>query len=232
MKIAIHQPIYFPWAGYLNKMNSVDKFVLLDEVQLEKGSYMYRNRILNDKGLIRYLTITADKHGFLDRKYCDIRTLNDEEFLKKQREEIIRSYKNAQFFDETWERIHDLFETKEETICDYCIRSILRLKRVLDIGTEIVLQSDIEADSSLRSNELLVTICKELGADEYLSGNGARKYNDENWYKEAGVILSYQEYTMPVYHQIGSDEFVPGLCILDTLFNCGIEGTGKIIRGV
>ena len=42
MMIAIHQPHYFPWIGYLDKMAKADKFVLMDTVQLEKRSYMLR----------------------------------------------------------------------------------------------------------------------------------------------------------------------------------------------
>lgn len=231
MKVGIHQPHYFPWAGYLNKIYSTDIFVILDEVQLEKGSYMYRNRILNDKGQIKYLTISADKHGFLNKSFCDIKTINDEEFLQKQREEIVRSYKKAEHFDEVWTKIEDLFVEKEDTICDYCLRSIFRLVEILDIKTNIVLQSEIKLDALYKKNELVLNICKALNADEYLSGIGARKYNDESRYKEEGIMLSYQSYSMPEYRQINTGEFTSGLSIIDTLFNCGIEGSKAIIRG-
>lgn len=231
-RIAIHQPHYFPWAGYFNKMNMVDTFVLLDEVQLEKGSYMYRNRILNDKGQIKYLTISADKHGFLEKQYKDLKTVNDDVFLAKHKDELIRSYKKAYYFSEIWNEIEDLFDCHEDSICDYCVRSINRIKGILDIRTNIIMQSGLDYDKTCNKADLVIEICKKVNANEYLSGNGARKYNDETKFINNGINLVYQEYEIPQYKQINSEMFMPGLSILDVLFNCGIDNTKEIVKGV
>ena len=45
MKIAIMQPYLFPYIGYFQLINSVDKFVVLDDVQYMKGGWINRNRI-------------------------------------------------------------------------------------------------------------------------------------------------------------------------------------------
>ena len=36
MLVAIHQPLYFPWLGYLDRMARSDLFVVLDHVQFER----------------------------------------------------------------------------------------------------------------------------------------------------------------------------------------------------
>ena len=228
MIAGIHQPHYFPWIGYFNKMAESDIFILLDEVQMEKGSYMYRNRILNQQGKIVYLTISGDKHGFIDKKYNEIKSKDDETWLKKHREEIQRSYGDSVFFEEVWSEIADLFETRESTICEYCIRSILRIKELLGIGSKVVLQSDMEYDKNQRKNDLVIELCKAVGATEYLSGNGARKYADEASFADASIVLSYQQFKIPEYPQMNSSEFTPGLSMLDLFFNCGIKRAKEI----
>ena len=225
MIAAIHQPHYFPWLGYFDKMAKSDVFILMDEVQLEKGSYMYRNRILNAQGKITFLTISADKHGYLSRKYCELTTTNDEHWLEMHRNEIKRAYQDSPFFEEVWNELRDLFETREQTICQYCIRSVIRLKTLLGIPTKIVLQSELEFDDEKRKNDLVLNLCQAVAADGYLSGNGARKYTDESAFESAGIRLRYQNFSSPVYAQLHTDSHVPGLSTLDILFNCGIAET-------
>ena len=72
MMVAIHQPHYFPWLGYLAKMASVDKFILMDTVQLEKRSYMLRNRVVDPDGKVRYLNISCEKHNHYEKEYREI----------------------------------------------------------------------------------------------------------------------------------------------------------------
>ena len=44
--IAIHQPNFMPWVGYFYKIAKADKFVLLDNAQFSKNSYINRSQIL------------------------------------------------------------------------------------------------------------------------------------------------------------------------------------------
>src|SRR5437870_12694072 len=50
MKVAIHQPQYLPWLGYLAKWAEADVFVFLDTVQFEKNGWQNRNRIKTAAG--------------------------------------------------------------------------------------------------------------------------------------------------------------------------------------
>lgn len=228
MKVAIHQPHYFPWMGYFDKMAKADVFILLDIVQMEKGSFMYRNRIVDRNGQIAFLTISAEKHGYLDLQFKDIQTKDDDLWLKKQKDKIIESYSKSKFFEEVWNQLGPLFENKETTICSYCVRSILRIKELLGIETKIIMQSELPVDSDKRKNDLVLDLCKKVGADVYISGNGARKYTDESSFESAGIELRYQVFNPPVYPQLNSGEFISGLSMIDALFCCGITGTKEI----
>src|SRR5256885_17176030 len=56
MKLAIHQPQYLPWLGYLAKWAAADAFVFLDTVQYEKNGWQNRNRIKTAAGP-RWVTV-------------------------------------------------------------------------------------------------------------------------------------------------------------------------------
>ena len=77
--------------------------------------------------------------------------------------------------------------------------------------------------------ELLIDICKQLGAECYLSPPGSRGYIEgNNVFKENGIVLYYQNYSHPEYQQ-RYDGFVPHLSILDLLFNEG-KASLEILR--
>jgi len=55
-RIAILQSNYIPWKGYFDIINSVDEFILYDEVQYTKNDWRNRNRIKTANGPL-WLTI-------------------------------------------------------------------------------------------------------------------------------------------------------------------------------
>lgn len=228
MKVAIHQPHFWPWLGYLNKIAKVDKFVLMDSVQLEKGSYMYRNRVLNPRGEIAYLTISGEKHGFLDKEFREINTKDNQVWKDKQKNQLQNSYGKSPYYDQVAEKIMPLYDLEADTICDYALESIRILKELFSIETPGILLSSIALDADARKNDLVLEICQSVGANAYLSGNGARKYMDLDAFEQAGVKVAYQQFSHPVYTQCNSTEFVPGLSALDMLFNCGIENSKEL----
>jgi hypothetical protein len=62
VKIAIHQPQYFPWPPYVHKVVSADIFVYLDTVQFTKNGVQNRNRIKTPTGA-QWLTLPV-RHQF------------------------------------------------------------------------------------------------------------------------------------------------------------------------
>ena len=53
--LAIMQPYFFPYIGYWQMINAVDRFVIYDDVNYIKGGWVNRNRILiNSKPSLYY----------------------------------------------------------------------------------------------------------------------------------------------------------------------------------
>lgn len=71
-------------------MARVDKFIFMDIVQLEKRSYMLRNRIIDPDGEIRHLSISYEKYNYYDREYREIKKEDFEIWMNKQKGTIIR----------------------------------------------------------------------------------------------------------------------------------------------
>ena len=69
MRVAIHQPQYLPWLGYLAKWAAADLFVFLDTVQYEKNGWQNRNRIKTADGA-RWLTVPV--HARLGTPIADV----------------------------------------------------------------------------------------------------------------------------------------------------------------
>ena len=62
MRIAIVQSNYIPWKGYFDLIQSVDEFVLFDDVQYTRRDWRNRNQIKTPHGLT-WLTIPVQTTG-------------------------------------------------------------------------------------------------------------------------------------------------------------------------
>lgn len=223
---AIHQPHYFPWLGFLNKMASVDRFIFLDEVQIEKGSNMYRNKLCTLAGQEKHITVAFKKKGCLDIPYNEIQLDNTVDWQQRQVSFIENNYKACPFFTEIWDQIHPFFSESFDLLSDAVIRSIEIEMDLFGIKTETIKQSELLYDKSLKKNELLISLIESADCDHYLSGNGARKYMEIGEYEDKGITVEYQKFTYPIYRQ--GHGFVPNLSALDLLFNCGIDESRNI----
>jgi hypothetical protein len=115
-------------------------------------------------------------------------------------------------------------------LTDYNLSAILYLARALGINvSKIVMASALKAEGS--GTDLLVSITKNAGGTDYLCGGGASGYQEDEKFAAAGLDLIYQEFKHPRYEQVNSQEFVPGLSVIDALMNCGFERTAALIHG-
>ena len=227
MLAAIHQHHYFPWLGYMDKMARADVFLLLDTVQLTDASYMFRHRLLDKNGAEKYITIPFNKKGYMERPYNELELNGAVDWQTRQRNFITDNYRRHPYFDEIWAEIEPVFTKKYDLLWQATDDSVRIMRRLLNVTTPLVYQSELKPAEGKKS-EFLIGLLRQLGADEYLSGAGARKYMDMELFSRAGIRVEYQNFVLPEYPQKNAASFVPGLSGLDILFNCGIEGTRKI----
>lgn len=222
-KVAIHQPHYFPWLGYLDKMAKVDEFIIMDEVQLTDRSPMVRNKFLQANGASILLSVSVDKKGYRDKKTCEIRLSDWEKVSAKHKTFFELNYRKCVGYDEVMALVEPVLTDSYERLIDVEMASMNALRAIFDIHTPLIFQSQISTGDMGKNNDLILNLCINDHADAYLSGNGARKYMVDDKFLEKGIKVSYQKFQYPIYEQRSSEEFVPNLSALDLAFQYGID---------
>jgi hypothetical protein len=72
-----------------------------------------------------------------------------------------------------------------------------------------------------RATELVINMCKAVGADTYLSGIHGMDYLEQDEFAKNGIKLIFQDFKHPAYSQCQPGEFVPNLSVIDMIFNEG-----------
>ena len=232
MKVAIHQPCFVPWLGYLDRMVKADLFVLLDHVQFERRNYQNRTSIrIEDEA--RWLTVPvvqlSQKERIIDKRIDNPPEPLNRWWGTKHFQTLKFAYRKAPYFQHYAPRVQELLETRFERLVDLNDAFLDLLRNELAIATPLVKSSELAVDG--HRSDLLLKICKAVDADTFLGGmGGSRRYLDTEAFARAGIAVEWQEYKHPRYVQCGSPSFLPGLTSLDILFNCGPQAA-VMIRG-
>ncbi|MFN3476006.1 MAG: WbqC family protein [Candidatus Methylomirabilales bacterium] len=235
MKVAIHQPQYLPWLGYFDKMDQVDCFVVLDDVQFKKNEWQNRNRIKTASGW-QYLTVPV-LHRFPQRIF-EVRINNAVPWPRKHLQALISNYASAPFFDVHRPFFEEVYTRSWKLLLDLNLTILNYLAEALGIRAKLVLASSLRAGINPAPTEKLpggrtdhlIAICQALGAESYLSGVGGKDYLDLGRFEEAGIQVLFQAFQCPRYPQ-RFGPFEPNLSVVDLLFNCGSDSLQILRQG-
>ena len=218
MKCAIHQPQFVPWLGYLNKINSADVFVFLDNVQYHKNEWQNRNRICTPKGAHWFTVPVSYKFGDHINRVVPASHVPWQDKLWRTLE---HQYAKAPYFGAYREDINALLHAEWSNLAELNIATVEWLMKCFAIATPTHVCSTLPAFIDHRTQRL-VEICQHVGADVYLSGAQAKDYLDVARFEAAGLSVEFQDYTHPTYDQVhDANGFVSHLSALDALFQCG-----------
>lgn len=217
--VAIIQSNYIPWKGYFDIIGMVDEFIIYDEAQYTKNDWRNRNKIKTLAG-IQWLTIPVFQKK-LTQKISETE-ISDKKWAAKHWNTLMTNYAKAPHFELVAPIFEQLYKQKVyhllsevntdmiETICQF-----------LGIKTKISQSSDYELLGD--SNQKLINLCKQVGANIYLSGPAAKTYLDESLFFGEGIQVDWMDYSnYPEYKQM-HQPFEHGVSILDLLFNTGSD---------
>ncbi|CDU11012.1 WbqC family protein [Vibrio coralliirubri] len=225
-KIAILQSNYIPWKGVFDMINQVDTFVFFEDVDYTNRDWRTRNKIRTNSGS-KWLTVPVKKMP-RGTKICDIRIANDGKWQKKHKSTISQSYSKAKYFQEYKWILDDIYDTEWDSLSDFNIYTTKLICNALDIRCNFVNSKDIESIGV--KDDKLISICKSLSADYYLSGPSAKNYIDNDKFEEESIELAYIDYSgYPEYSQV-QDDFEHYVSVLDVIFNCGPDSRSHIVN--
>lgn len=215
MTLAIMQPYFFPYIGYWQLINTVDTFVVYDNIQFSKSGWFHRNNFLMN-GQKKLFTLPLKK----DSDYVDVidryLSADSDKYINKILAQIKNSYKKAPFYSDVFPCIEAIFLHPEKNIFLYLLNSIYILCDYLYIDTKIITSSTVNINHKLKSQDKVKAINKELKATKYINPIGGMQLYNAQSFNEDGIELLFLKSDILKYKQF-SNQFIPSLSIIDIM---------------
>jgi hypothetical protein len=138
------------------------------------------------------------------------------------------AYAKAPFFSLHQALFRGIYERDWPQLAPLCEAITAELCAAFMIRTPCVKSSALGVAG--RKAELVLNLCRAVGATTYLSGPLGRDYLNPADFAAAGINLVFHEYRHPVYSQ-AIPGFEPLMAAPDLLFNHGPESSAILRRG-
>ena len=209
------QPYLFPYIGYFQLINSVDEFVIYDNIQYTKKGWINRNRILVDN---KYQLFTiplqkdSDYLNIIDRKIAGSWV----EDRKKLVNVLKSSYSKAPYFKEAFELIQECLLCDKNNLFEFILNSLNKINLYLEINTPIILSSTINIDHNLKSQNKVLSICEAQKATTYVNAIGGTELYNKEIFKLKNINLNFIKSEKIEYNQFNGN-FISWLSIIDVM---------------
>lgn len=212
---AMMQPYLFPYLGYFQLIARSDVFVLGDDLQYVKGSWINRNRVLVN-GQPQLITFPLRKGGGFEpinqRWLCDDFPREAQKLLKT----LELAYSRAPYRAEAISLIRQILTHPERNLARFTEHSIRCICAYLDITTPIRIGSELGFPARMDKQERVISIAKKLGAALYINPIGGVALYCPALFRTHGLSLRFLRMDDLSYPQF-NQPFVPSLSIIDVL---------------
>ena len=226
LKIGIHQPYFLPYIAYFALINAVDKFVLADDLQYERRSWINRNRI-KVQGNWQYITIPVKKAP-QTTPINKIELASLESFAWTLRRTLEANYGSCPYFHEVQDLVFDSIG-HETNLSELNIALIMRICDYLGINTPIYISSKLNYYPSETKEYRIRNICNSLGCTEYVNSIGGTDLYSKDDFSKLNLSLGFIKIHDIVYPQ-GKNGFIPNLSIIDVLMWNSVEDVRKMLN--
>lgn len=214
MRLAIMQPYFLPYIGYIQLINAVDTFVFYDDVNYINRGWINRNRFLMN-GQDALFTVPL-KDASQNKLINQVMIADDAKWRSKMLKTWEQSYKKAPYFEPVFDLLQAIVHTPTHSIAELVWVSFEHILPYLQINTRLVKSSEIYQNSALKAQERILDICKQEAANHYINPIGGIELYDKAFFEEQKIKLNFIRST-PIHYPQFKNEFVPWLSILDIL---------------
>jgi len=221
MNIAIMQPYFFPYVGYFDLINCVDKLIVYDTVQYIQDGWINRNRILHPNSGWQYISVPLKKKSFNDSfrtAIKDIGISDNKDWNYKIIRQLDHYRKKSPYYYETKKLVEECLINDIQNISKLNVQAVDFVCDELKINFDFEYFSNmnIKLDPHSSPQQKIIRICKELGVSEYVNLIGGKELYEEREFIKNEIKLTFRsipdfEYTCEGY------EYIPKLSIIDLL---------------
>ena len=213
MRLAIMQPYIFPYIGYFQLINAVDKFVIFDDVNFIKKGWINRNRILqnNSANVFTVPLVKASQNRLIN----SIQVSNDIKWKEKLSLTLQHSYGKAPFFNTIYKMVMSVFESEADTISELAYMSLKIVCDYLDIKIKFVFSSEYN-NKHMKGQDRIIDICLLENTTQYINAFGGKELYSPQAFQEKGIELFFVK-TKPYEYKQFNNPFVSNLSIIDIL---------------
>lgn len=214
MTIAIMQPYIFPYIGYFQLINAVDKFIIYDDVNFINKGWINRNNLLV-AGKAHLFTIPL-KEASQNKLINEVNLLPNDPWRKKLLKTIQQSYQKAPNYPMVFGLVEEIVNFQTETIHELTVYALNNVCNYMGIGTEIVPSSSIYNNKALKGPDRILDICQQESATHYINPVGGMELYDKVKFDQEGIRLNFLKSVGSPYSQF-QNAFVPWLSVIDIL---------------
>ncbi|GAB3700985.1 WbqC family protein [Spirosoma flavus] len=216
MTLAIMQPYFLPYIGYMQLMKAVDTFVLYDDVAFINRGWINRNRLLINGQ--EFMFTVPLKDASQNKRINEVHLADDPKWRSKLLKTIEQGYRKAPFYQTVMPLTEKIVNFTTDSIADLVHIGLVELNQYLGLTTELVKSSSIYDNVALKAQERILDICRQTGATQYINPIGGTELYDKPTFAEAGIQLNFIKSKKVEYLQASKTaEFVPWLSIIDVL---------------
>lgn len=219
-KVAILQSNYIPWKGYFDIIRHVDEFILFDDMQFTRRDWRNRNMIKTPQGP-QWLTIAVESKGKFDQKIKDT-VISDPSWKRSHWQTLKLNYAKAPHFKDHGAFIEELYMTApEKYLSEVNFHFLSSICRWMEIPTKITWSMDYQLKDGKTSR--LVDLCQQAKGQIYLSGPAAKDYIEPQLFQDAGIELTYMDYSPYLEYPQPHPPFTHAVSMIDMIFSVGKE---------